>query len=64
MKCIEDNCNKYPIYNLPDKKTGIYCKEHSKENMIDFKHKKCLDTNCNIRPSFNLPNEKTGIYCK
>jgi len=64
MKCIQDNCNKKPNFNLPNEKVGIYCKQHCKENMIDIIHKKCLKDNCNKRPNFNLPNEKVGIYCK
>ena len=64
MKCLEENCNKQPHFNLPNKKDGIYCKEHSKANMIDVKSKRCLYENCNKQPNFNLPDKKEGIYCK
>ena len=42
-KCLENNCNKQPNYNLQNEKYGIYCKEHKKENMIDIKNKKCIE---------------------
>jgi hypothetical protein len=63
-KCKEENCNKQPSFNLPDEKVCIYCKEHSKINMINVKAKKCLEENCYIIPTFNLQDKKTGIYCK
>ena len=28
IKCLEKNCSKKPIFNLPNEKSGIYCKEH------------------------------------
>jgi Holliday junction resolvase len=62
-KCLEENCNKQPTYNLPDKKIGIYCLKHKKDNMVDIKNKKCLEENCNKQPIYNLPDKKIGIYC-
>ena len=73
MKCKEDNCNtrasfnllneNKPIYNLPNTKIAIYCKEHSKVGMVDIKSKKCLEKECDTQASFNFSNEKIGIYC-
>jgi hypothetical protein len=34
--CIHENCTLSPSYNLPTEKTGLYCKQHIKENMIDI----------------------------
>ena len=62
-KCLEENCNTQPIYNLPDKKSGLYCAKHRKENMVDIKSKHCIEINCNKQLAFNLQTEKIGIYC-
>lgn len=59
-KCLE--CKKQPNFNYNDKKVGIYCSEHKKENMINVRSKKCLE--CDTEALFNLPTEKNnGIYC-
>lgn len=58
MICQEDNCNKKASFNLPNEKTGFYCKVHKKENMIDITRKKCLEENCYIRPNFNFQDKK------
>lgn len=59
-KCIHDNYNKQPIFNVPTEKNGIYCREHKMENMVDVKHKRCIHNNCNKRPHFNVPIKKKG----
>jgi hypothetical protein len=60
--CTEPGCNKHPSFNFENKKRGLYCKKHAKENMVDVLHKKCLD--CKTQPTFNFENKKTGLYCK
>jgi hypothetical protein len=62
-RCLQENCNKQPNFNLSNEKIPIYCKEHKKENMVCITSKYCIEENCNKRPNFNLPNEKTGLYC-
>ena len=62
-RCQFENCLKYPGFNLPTKKTGLYCFEHKKQNMINVKKKPCQFDNCTKRPNFNLPSEKNGLYC-
>ena len=32
-RCLEENCNKQPAFNLAGEKLGIYCSEHKKENI-------------------------------
>ncbi len=44
-KCIYENCNKQPLFNLINEKKPIYCSNHKLENMIDVKHKRCIDCN-------------------
>ena len=61
--CKELNCIiKYPIFNLPNEKQGIYCSVHKKEGMVDVKSKTCLE--CKKIPAFNLPDKNRGIYCE
>ena len=62
-RCLEENCDKRPNFNLPNEKIGIYCSVHKKIDMVDISHKKCLEENCDTQPNFNLPNENVGIYC-
>ena len=62
-RCIESNCNKQPVFNLPTENKAIYCSEHKKENMINVKHKRCIEPNCNKISNFNLPTENKAIYC-
>jgi hypothetical protein len=60
----KDNCIKYPIFNKPGEKRGLFCKEHASEDMIDVKHELCLDETCSVRASYNFPGNKTPIFCK
>lgn len=64
MKCKEVNCKTQAYFNLPNEKTGIYCKKHKKDGMMDVNNKRCKELNCNKIPSFNFPNTKIRIYCK
>ena len=57
-KCLEENCHKIPNFNLPNETVGIYCKIHSKENMINIISKKCLGKNCDT-----IVNKKYKGYC-
>jgi len=59
--CVEDGCNKQPIYNLEGETKGIYCSTHKLEGMIDVKHKRCLL--CKKQPYFNVEGETKPIYC-
>jgi hypothetical protein len=52
MKCKEENCDKRSYFNLPNETFGIYCKNHSKINMINVTVKKCLENDCNIIPTY------------
>jgi hypothetical protein len=63
-KCLEDDCQKYPIFNLPSEKTGLYCSVHKKNGMKDVMNAKCFEKNCEKRPHFNLPNESKPLFCK
>lgn len=40
-KCIENECKIYSIFNYKNEKTGLYCKKHKKDKMIDIKHNIC-----------------------
>ncbi len=40
-KCKETNCTvKTALFNYKEEKTGMYCKKHSKQDMVDVIHKK------------------------
>ena len=62
-KCIYENCNKIPTFNIITEKKPKYCSEHKKENMVNVRTKKCIYENCNKIPNFNLINEKIPKYC-
>jgi predicted ester cyclase len=62
-RCIFDNCNKGPVFNLPTETKALYCSEHKLPNMIDIKNKRCIFDNCNKGPVFNLPTETKALYC-
>jgi hypothetical protein len=51
-RCKEINCNKYPLFNFINKKTGIYCIDHKKPDMIDVTHKRC--EKCTKTATFNF----------
>jgi hypothetical protein len=40
-KCIEDGCDKCPCFNIEGEKSGIYCLQHKKDNMINVRTKRC-----------------------
>ena len=60
-RCISENCNKQPTYNVLGKK-AIYCGEHKLNDMIDVIHIRCISENCNTLPSYNVLGKK-AIYC-
>ena len=64
-RCIHNNCEILPCYNLPNEITPKFCKAHKLENMIDIinKNKKCIYNNCNIRANFNISTSKKALYC-
>lgn len=45
-KCLEENCEIYANFNLPNEQMGIYCKNHKKNNMINVNVSKCKHYNC------------------
>ena len=59
IKCLEENCNKRPNFNLSNEKIGIYCNKHKKTNMIDVKNKRCLEKYCDTQ----ISNNKYKGYC-
>lgn len=60
--CKEQNCKKIANYNI-DGEDPLYCKKHSKTDMIDVKSKKCKEPECYKQPSFNIDGKKP-LYCK
>lgn len=63
-RCIEENCDIIPTFNLKDEITRLYCKLHAKKDMVDISHKMCKYASCEIRPHFNLPRETELLFCK
>lgn len=64
MPQLCQECKKSASYNYPNEKAKIYCKEHSKDDMIRVQsdNRKCCYENCNKRPNFNFTGQKP-IYC-
>jgi hypothetical protein len=61
--CKEEGCFKFPNFNLPGNKSGIYCVAHKKENMIDVKNKKCIEPDCPKKAICNYEGKTPGLYC-
>lgn len=49
-------------YKSTDKK--LYCRTHSKENMMNVVSRKCRFRGCEKIPNYNYPNKIGGVYCK
>ncbi len=56
-RCLHEDCDKYPNYNLPGK-PARYCREHKTLQMIDVKHKKCKTHLCDT-----IVSKKYDGYC-
>ena len=56
-KCLVENCNTIPNYNIIGETKGIYCNSHKLLNMINVKTKYCKN-NCGI-----IANSKYEQYC-
>ena len=41
-KCKLEGCDKRPYYNTPGETSGLYCKDHKVDGMIDVKNKICV----------------------
>jgi len=64
QKCSYLNCNTRPSFNKPGETKGLYCKEHTKNDMIYVTAKTCIEKGCTTIPSFNKPGETKRLYCK
>jgi hypothetical protein len=62
-KCKYKDCSRIPIYNVINKKNGLYCSEHKLEGMINVKDKKCEYEGCIKIPVFNITNSKRPKFC-
>jgi uncharacterized protein YcgL (UPF0745 family) len=62
-KCLEPTCNKRPCFNYENKKNGIYCNIHKKDEMINVTDKHCQEIGCTIQPTFNYENKTKRLYC-
>jgi hypothetical protein len=40
-RCIEQNCPKYPVYNIPGSTKPLYCRIHAKDDMVNVVNKRC-----------------------
>ena len=58
-KCIEPGCDNRPSFNFP----GVFCKEQSKDSMVDLVNKVCEVEGCKVRVSFNQPGIRPAIRC-
>ena len=62
--CEREDCNIFPCFNFEGELQALYCKEHSKPEMIDIKSKRCQETGCKTTPTFNFEGEIQALYCK
>jgi hypothetical protein len=63
IKCIEQNCNTQPTYNVSTQTKALYCLKHKKNNMVDVKHIRCIEPNCLKQPLFNISTQTKALYC-
>ena len=62
-KCAHTECELQPYFNDPIEKVGIFCKEQSKDSMVDLVNKVCEVEGCKVRVSFNQPGIRPAIRC-
>lgn len=64
--CNYNDCKERPTHNYKDEKERLYCKNHKKENMIEFdrKTKYCIENNCITIASYNLSTIKKQFIVK
>ena len=43
---MHEGCQVLPCFNMPGKKTSLYCSEHKKPEMINVKSKICIHEGC------------------
>lgn len=62
--CAYETCVKFPIFNIPTEKTGLYCVTHKEKNMINIKSKKCKNENCMLQPTYGFEIDNKSVFCK
>ena len=65
-RCLENNCNKTPIYNFENEKEALYCSEHKKNDMVNVITKKCKEQECKKKKTTYIlftNRKKTTILC-
>ena len=63
-QCLDKNCTRQAVFNLPGETKGKWCKQHKANEMMDVVNPKCQYEDCFKQPGYNYPGEKKGIYCK
>mmetsp|Transcript_35803 Transcript_35803/g.45562 ORF Transcript_35803/g.45562 Transcript_35803/m.45562 type:complete len:422 (+) Transcript_35803:2-1267(+) len=62
-KCLNETCNRQPMYNYENQKPPKYCGAHKLEGMINIHDKKCKHEGCKKIPSYNVVGEVSPAYC-
>jgi hypothetical protein len=53
-----------PTFNYPNEINALYCSQHKKENMINFRGKKCRFNKCKKDALFGFINKKPFYCCE
>lgn len=60
-KC--EKCDKFPNFNFPGEKSGVYCDEHKEPGMVNVTSLKCEHEGCTTQPCFNFPDKLLARFC-
>ena len=62
-KCAQTNCIVRASYGVAGTRKAQYCRQHSKEDMIDIYNRRCAQSECNKRPSYGVIGTGKMEYC-
>lgn len=66
MRCAYGGgCVRYPKYNSQGAQTGVVCRQHAEDSMVDVTSKRCAYLKgCTRQPTFGHEGTRKEIYCK
>jgi len=62
--CIEENCDKQPVYGKRGTNKREYCKPHAPIGYVDVTHQRCLHENCDKQSNYGKRETNKVEYCK
>lgn len=63
-RCSDVSCAMRPRFNVEGSKSGIFCKQHAEDAMVNVVSKRCAHEVCLTWPMVNVKGTETVVFCR